>query len=124
MGDFVRQAQALLFLEVAADFMEKHDVPLIVGGDFNSDPRSAACSLMYHNKKLEGEVPIEDREANTPYTRDEHMKWYDVTNKMFDDQAPRLTKRSLNSAYEFYNKKLDEGAPRDKYRSGFPEVTT
>ncbi len=52
--DFVKYAQALYLKERAALFLQTHgvDLPLVIGGDFNSEPVSSVMSLL-HSEDIE-----------------------------------------------------------------------
>lgn len=47
--DFVKHAQSLYLMEKAAQFLKKHgkDLPIFIGGDYNSSPVSSVMSLLH-----------------------------------------------------------------------------
>ena len=53
-GDFVKHAQALYLIQRACKFMRNYgtELPLFIGGDFNSEPISSVMSVL-HSEDVE-----------------------------------------------------------------------
>jgi len=54
-----------------------------------------------------------------------YHKWWDVTNKMLEENLPRFqsTMGPFDNAYKYYNKPSKGDCPMEVWRSRFPEST-
>jgi len=59
--DFVKHAQALYLMEKAASFLKLHDqdLPIFIGGDFNSTPVSSVMSV-FHSEDIDPPTSVVD----------------------------------------------------------------